>query len=80
MSRVTAGMFKDEEAVVIENDRIKVILLPGWGSKLASIVYKPLDRELLWQNPGEVYKKTKYGDCYENGEMSGFDEMFPTLN
>jgi hypothetical protein len=80
MSKVTAGKYKDEEAVIIENDKIKVILLPGWGSKLASIVYKPLGRELLWQNPGDVYRKTTYGDCYENGEMSGLDEMFPTIS
>ncbi len=46
----------------------------------ASIIYKPLSYELLWQNPGREYKKTRYGDSYLIGELSGFDEMFPTIS
>ena len=80
MSSVTIGKYKEENAIIIENDVIKTVVLPCWGSKLASIVYKPLDMELLWQNPGESYKKTNYGDRYEKGEISGFDEMFPTIS
>ncbi|MHC4443722.1 MAG: aldose epimerase family protein [Planctomycetota bacterium] len=80
MTEVSIGKYKDIEAIFLDNDVLKVVLLPEYGSKIASIVYKPLDYELLWQNPGREYKKTKYGDSYLIGEMSGFDEMFPTIS
>jgi len=80
MYRITTGLYKDEEAVILENDKLRVSVLPRWGAKLASILYKPLDHELLWQNPGKRYRKTAYGDPYEAGEASGFDEMFPTIS
>jgi hypothetical protein len=57
-----------------------VILLPDWGSKIVSIWYKNIDHELLWQNPGKEYIKTGYGEPFEKGEFSGFDEMFPTIS
>jgi len=80
MYRITTGLYKDEEAVILENDKLRVSVLPRWGAKLASILYKPLDHELLWQNPGKRYRKTAYGAPYEAGEASGFDEMFPTIS
>ena len=79
MCRITSERYKDEEAIVLQNDALKVVVLPRWGAKLASIFYKPLGLELLWQNPGKQYRKTVYGDPYEAGEASGFDEMFPTI-
>ena len=72
--------YKNERAIIFENDNLKATLLPDWGSKLVSIVYRPQERELLWQNRGKRYKKTAYGDGYDKGELSGFDEMFPTIS
>jgi galactose mutarotase-like enzyme len=80
MYRITKGHYKDEDAVILENDKLRVSVLPRWGAKLTSIFYKPLDHELLWQNPGKKYRKTAYGAPYEAGEASGFDEMFPTIS
>ena len=36
--------------------------------------------ETLWQTEGAAYRRTTYGDGYERGEISGFDEMFPTIS
>jgi galactose mutarotase-like enzyme len=80
MNRITTGHYKDQMAIVLEGDLLKVAILPEWGSKIASLLYKPLEHELLWQNPGTSYRKTVYGDPYERGEASGFDEMFPTIS
>jgi len=80
MCRISTERYKDEKAIVLQNDALKVVVLPRWGAKLASIYYKPLELELLWQNPGKQYRKTVYGDPYEEGEASGFDEMFPTIS
>jgi galactose mutarotase-like enzyme len=80
MSTIRMGGYKDLGAVILENKVLRAMVLPDFGSKLASLVYKPLGRELLWQNPGPLYLRTSYGDPYTEGELSGFDEMFPTIS
>ena len=80
MNKISPGTYKDVNAVILENDFLKVSVLAEIGSKIASIIYKPLNYEALWQNPGKKYKKTNYGDPYPAGEFSGFDEMFPSIS
>lgn len=38
-------------AIVLENELLKVTVLPEVGGKVASMVHKPLNRELLLRNP-----------------------------
>jgi hypothetical protein len=78
--RIQRGTYKDVEAVILENDALRVKLLPDWGAKTASLVHKASGCELLWQNPEPAYRKTTYGAPYPEGEFSGFDEMFPTIS
>ena len=80
MTRISRGAYKDQDAVVLENEEIRAIYLPQWGAKLASLAHKGLGAETLWQAPGAAYLGTRYGDGYERGELSGFDEMFPTIS
>lgn len=77
---ISKGSYKDVDAVILENDSLRVTVLPEWGSKIQSILYKPSGYEALWQNPDGVYKRTDYSDPYPHGEISGFDEMFPTIS
>ena len=79
-ANVFEGAYKDVRCVVLENDLMRVIVIPEFGSKIASIIYKPLSHELLWQRQGEKYRRTKYGDPYLEGEVSGFDELFPSIS
>jgi hypothetical protein len=39
------------DTVVLENGYLRVTLLPSYGGRILSIVHKPTDRELLYQNP-----------------------------
>ncbi|WP_455351653.1 DUF5107 domain-containing protein [Streptomyces sp. SYSU K217416] len=41
----------DFEAVVIENDRLRVTVLPGLGGRVHSLHHKPTGRELVYRNP-----------------------------
>jgi len=77
---INHGAYKDVDAVIIENDLLKVTVLPEWGSKTASIVHKSSGYELLWQNSEAEFRKTGYGAPYPEGDTSGFDEMFPTIS
>ena len=80
MTEIARGAYKDQDAVILESEEVRAVLLPRWGAKLASLLHKPTGIETLWQNPGTAYLKTGYGDPYERGELSGFDEMFPTIS
>lgn len=39
------------DTVILENGYTKVTLLPDYGGRILSIVHKPTNRELLYQNP-----------------------------
>ena len=53
--------------------------MPEWGAKLASLIHKQTGREYFFQMPGEKFRRGTYAGPYPDGEMSGFDEMFPTI-
>ena len=77
---VAWGKYKGERALVLENQQLRAVLLPDWGAKTISLVHRPSEYETLWQNPGERFAPTGYGDPYGAGEFAGFDEMFPTIS
>ncbi|MFF0557586.1 DUF5107 domain-containing protein [Streptomyces sp. NPDC004266] len=41
----------DLDAIVVENDRLRVTVLPGLGGRVHSLHHKPTGRELLYRNP-----------------------------
>ncbi|MFD4316021.1 DUF5107 domain-containing protein [Streptomyces sp. NPDC058548] len=41
----------DLDTIVIENDRLRVTVLPGLGGRIHSLHHKPTGRELLYRNP-----------------------------
>ncbi|MEU0391803.1 DUF5107 domain-containing protein [Streptomyces sp. NPDC006208] len=41
----------DLDTIVIENERLRVTVLPGLGGRVHSLHHKPTDRELLYRNP-----------------------------
>ncbi|WP_327233583.1 DUF5107 domain-containing protein [Streptomyces sp. NBC_01317] len=41
----------DLDALIIENDRLRVTVLPGLGGRIHSLHHKPTGRELVYRNP-----------------------------
>lgn len=78
--RIYQSWYKDQDAVTIESGRLLAQFLPQIGAKMCSLVYKPLDLELLVQRPGEKYLLQPYDGTYVDGECSGFDDMFPSID
>jgi galactose mutarotase-like enzyme len=78
--RIAHGPYKDQDAVILENDTVRAVLLPAHGGKTISLVHKGTGVETLWQNPLPRFTESRYGDPYERGEFAGFDEMFPTVS
>jgi hypothetical protein len=64
----------------VENDLLRVCVLPEVGGKIASILYKPRDFEVLFQPAGGAYEPPVYGAPFSRFDTSGADEMFPTID
>ena len=70
--------YKDQPAITLESAKVAAQFLPGIGAKMCSLIYKPVNLELLLQRPNETYRLAPYdGDYVAQGECSGFDEMSP---
>jgi hypothetical protein len=65
-------------AMVLENDWVKVTLVPGYGARILSILYKPTGHEELYQNPVGAPYGYMAGAFYYDWLMV-FGGIFPTL-
>lgn len=72
-----AWRYHDFRAIVIENRQLRLVILPELGGKLWSLVYKPVDREILWHNPRMAPRPAPYGAAYDDWFCGGWDELFP---
>ena len=77
---ISKGVLKKIESIDIENDKIKVTILPELGGKFASIYSKETNFELLFQNKDEEYRIPELGDDFAAYDASGFDDAFPNID
>ena len=71
-------IYKNRPALCLESPDISVIVLPFDGGKIASI--KAGEMELIYQRDTKNYKRLFMDTKYTEGECSGFDDMFPTID
>lgn len=72
--------FKGEQGVVLENEKIKAIILPNIGGKVASFYSKETDFELLFQNKEDLYKVPNIYSDFARFDAAGFDDAFPSID
>ncbi|MDF2633390.1 MAG: hypothetical protein K0R78_264 [Pelosinus sp.] len=72
--------YKGFDAYHLENESLKMIVLPDIGGKIASLLYKPQNFEVFFQPTEETYKLPEYGGDFSHYDTSGADEMFPTID
>ena len=73
----TDWTFHGLKTVILENRFLEVVLLPEAGGKLWQITYKPLDSELLWNNPRIAPACLPIHSRYDDVWSGGWDELFP---
>lgn len=71
--------FKGLESIEIETKSLKVVVLPTRGANIISVFDKRNMREWIWQNKTYSYKNLPYAAGFPDGDMSGFDDCFPTV-
>ncbi|MEQ8925870.1 MAG: DUF5107 domain-containing protein, partial [Fulvivirga sp.] len=77
---ITPSKYKDKDSLVLENKMIRAEVLPNPGGKVASFINKETGYEYMLQRPNKNYKDQSFGGSYIDGECSGFDDMFPTID
>ena len=65
--------------ILLENDTLRLLLLPQLGGKVISLIYKPTEREFLFQVPQPDYRLPRWGEPFVNHDTGGWDECFPTI-
>lgn len=67
------------EQVILENDFLKVVILPEFGGKITEIWDKRANYQWLWTDPSRKIRDRKIGESYESHDISGFDDCFPNI-
>lgn len=73
----TDWTYRGFQTVILENELLRVVILPGLGAKIWQITYKPADKDLLWQHPRIRPRPVPFGASYDDHFFGGWDELFP---
>lgn len=65
------------KAIVLENELLRIEVLPEIGGKIWSIFYKPRHREMLWHHPSIAPQCVGPGSSFDDNFAGGWDELFP---
>jgi galactose mutarotase-like enzyme len=69
--------YQDIRTVILENDLLRVVIMPDLGAKIWQITYKPRGKDLLWQNPRLSPRKLPFHANYDDQFFGGWDELYP---
>jgi hypothetical protein len=72
--------YKNKDSIVMENTNIRAEFLPDPGGKMVSLINKKTGYEYLLQRENERYRDQPFDGVFVDGECSGFDDMFPTID
>lgn len=67
-------------ALVLESPALRVITVPAMGAKIVSIFDRIVGREWLLPPKNGAFQPVAYGASFVEQDMSGWDEMFPTID
>lgn len=69
-----------QPALQMESDAFRVVTVPGVGGKIVSLFDIPSGREWLLPPQDKPFQPVAYGAVFIDQDMSGWDEMFPTID
>ena len=69
----------DIAALALESETIRIVVVPRMGAKLVSLLDKRTGVEWLAGPGGRPFRPAAYGATFDQQDMSGWDEMFPTI-
>ncbi|HAV01061.1 MAG TPA: hypothetical protein DCW47_07750 [Lachnospiraceae bacterium] len=67
--------------IVLENDKLRIVVLPEAGGKISSLFYLPCKFEAAARpGPGKTYRKPEADGSFGDYDMSGIDDCFPNID
>jgi galactose mutarotase-like enzyme len=69
-----------QPALTLETPTLRFVTVPSMGAKIVSLFDKRTSREWLVAPVGRDFKPAAYGAQFDQQDMSGWDEMFPTIS
>jgi hypothetical protein len=79
LSQVSQIEWHAQAAWKLEDDSVRVVVAPALGAKIVSLFDKRCGCEWLVA-PRSPYRPLAYASAFIDQDMSGWDEMFPTIN
>lgn len=80
MLKIYQSAWKNLTGIFMENEMLKVVVLPGLGGKTASVYHKPKGFELAAQNRDKIYRLPDTGAAFSDYDASGIDDAFPSID
>jgi Domain of unknown function (DUF5107) len=80
MHTITEERFDALRVLALENDLLRLSVLPEVGAKLLTLVDKQSGRNLLWQNPRVRPQRFPIDANFDNYWCGGWDDAFPTAD
>ena len=74
------GRVASLSAVELENEWLKVRILPEVGAKIYDLIWKPSGKNILWHNPRIVPQSFPIESEFDNYWCGGWDDGFPTCD
>jgi galactose mutarotase-like enzyme len=70
--------YRGFQVAVLENEHLKATIVPAIGGKLHELIYKPLNRDVLFHHPRVELRQPVFGANVDNWWTGGVDDVLPT--
>lgn len=79
VTRIYPTQWFSRAALALETPSLRVITIPAMGAKIVSVFDRVTEREWLLPPKDRRLQPVAYGAAFVEQDMSGWDEMFPTI-
>ncbi len=67
----------DLRTVILENELLRVVILPDLGGRIWQVGYRPRSFDLLWHHPRIKPRNVPFHSVYDDVFFGGWDELYP---
>ena len=73
----THWSYRGLQVLQLENEYLRLDILPELGAKIYNVIHKGADRNVLWHNPRIEPHRAPFAANFDNHWAGGWDEPFP---
>lgn len=70
--------YRGMKTIILENEKIRVVILADMGAKIHEFTYKPSNRDWMYHHPRVECRTPVFGVNVDNWWSGGMDEAIPT--